>query len=116
MFLEPCHAAPRRADLVTLALAGRRTAHSAREQQRTAVHLFVLLTHGATFVNDRARRKITVHSSGLEGWTSMFVKRDVSTSVFALLGLLGHVALRDGLVAQGGFAPVFEDDGDEDDQ
>ena len=57
-----------------------------------------------------------MHSSGLEGWTSMFVKRDVSTSVFALLGLLRRVALRDGLVAQGGFAPVFEDDGDEDDQ
>ena len=82
----------------------------------SSVHLFVLLTHGATFVNDRARRKITVHSSGLEGWTSMFVKRDVSTSVFALLGLLRRVALRDGLAAQGGFAPVFEDDGDEDDQ
>ena len=51
------------------------------------------------------RRKIKVHSSGLEGWTSLFVKRDVSSplphSPRARLLLRG--------CWQGKFVPVFED-------
>ena len=51
------------------------------------------------------RRKIKVHSSGLEGWTSLFVKRDVSSPLPH--SPRGKLPLRS--YWQGKFVPVFED-------